>query len=91
MPRSISKSRLLKQMGACFPDRWEVERLESRLEGENVLGAIKIHCHEDDKIFLSDFAAKLDKNGRLSGLTLDGVMVGKFVGRLHEGERRRKQ
>ncbi len=82
MPRP-AKSALLEQMKAYFPDRWEVERLDSRVEGPNAVGAIKIHCHEDDKVFLSDFAAKLDSKGRVVELSLDGVQVGKFIGRLH--------
>ena len=82
--KKVSKPTLLKQMSKYFPDRWEVTKIESRIEGPNVVGAIKIHCMQDDKVFLSDFAAKLDGKGRLTGLTLDGVEVGKFVGRIHE-------
>jgi len=83
MVKAIPKSTLLKQMEAYFPDRWEVAKLDSRTEGRNVIGAIKIHCLEDDKVFLSDFSATLDKDGRIRELELDGVTVGKFVGRLH--------
>jgi len=78
-----SKASLLKQMEAYFPDRWEVTQLTSRAEGKTVAGAIKIHCLEDDKLFLSDFSARLDRKGKIEELTLDGVSVGKFVGRLH--------
>jgi hypothetical protein len=81
--RAPSKASLKRQLGAYFPDRWEIERLESRIEGENMLGTIKIHCLQDDKVFLSDFAARLDDKGKIQRLTLDGVNVGKFVGRLH--------
>lgn len=70
-------------MEKYFPDRWEVSGLQSRIDGRGVSGAIKIHCREDDKVFLSDFSAKLDAGGKISELTLDGVTVGKFVGRLH--------
>ncbi len=83
MPKPVAKSVLLKQMKAYFPDRWEVNRLDSRIEGLNAAGAIKIHCHEDDKVFLSDFSAKLDSKGRIVEFSLDGVQVGKFIGRLH--------
>jgi hypothetical protein len=78
-----SKAAFLKDMKARFPDRWEVDRMEARFEGQAAVGAIKIHCLEDDKIFLSDFSAKLDDKGKISELTLDGVHVGKFIGRMH--------
>ncbi len=84
MASSISKAALLKQMKAQFPDRWEVARLDARFEKQKVTGIVKIHCLQDDKIFLSDYSAKVDAKGRLSALTLDGVHVGKFVGRLHQ-------
>ncbi len=80
----MTKEALIRQLTKHFPDRWEVTRVDSRVEGKNVLGAIKIHCKQDDKLFLSDFAAKLDGKGRITELTLDGVHVGKFVGRMHE-------
>ncbi len=83
MANQVSKARLLKQMEAYFPDRWEVAQLTSRAEGKTVAGTIKIHCLEDDKLFLSDFSAKLGQRGKIEELTLDGVSVGKFVGRLH--------
>lgn len=83
MDKKPTKSSLVRQMGKYFPDRWEVSGLRSRVEGRDVTGAIKIHCREDDKVFLSDFSAKLDGEGKISELTLDGVAVGKFVGRLH--------
>jgi hypothetical protein len=79
-----TKAAFLKDMKTHFPDRWEVARMQTRFEGKNVIGAIKIHCLQDDKIFLSDFSAKLDDKGRISDLTLDGVHVGKFIGRMHD-------
>jgi hypothetical protein len=84
MVRPVSKAALIKQMETRFPDRWEVTRLETRVEAERILGAIKIHCREDNKVFLSDFSVKLDGKGRITEFTLDGVNVGKFIGRLHE-------
>ena len=83
MAGKASNAALLKQMKEHFPDRWDVARIDSRVEGRRVSGAIKIHCREDDKVFLSDFTAKLDAKGKLTDLTLDGVHVGKFIGRLH--------
>lgn len=84
MKRKTTKTKLLKQMGEYFPDRWDVTRLRSRVSGSDVVGTLRIHCKEDDKVFLSDFSAKLDAEGSLKDLTLDGVQVGKFVGRLHD-------
>lgn len=84
MPGPVTKSLLLKEMKSYFPDRWEVERLNSKVEGLNAAGTVKIHCREDDKVFLSDFSAKLDSKGRVVELSLDGVQVGKFIGRLHD-------
>ena len=83
MPKPIAKSALVKQMKAYFPDRWEVDRLDGRIDGLSASGAIKIHCREDDKVFLSDFSARLDSKGRIIEFSLDGVQVGKFIGRLH--------
>jgi hypothetical protein len=83
MPGALTKTKLLKQMSAYFPDRWEVTRLQSHLTGNDVAGTVKIHCMEDDKVFLSDFSARIDAAGTVKDLTLDGVHVGKFVGRLH--------
>jgi hypothetical protein len=84
MAKHITRAALLTQMRAHFPDRWEVAHMDTRFEGEKVIGAVKIHCIQDDKVFLSDFSAKLDKKGRISDLTLDGVHVGKFIGRMHQ-------
>ena len=84
MAKAITRAALLQQMKASFPDRWEVERLDSRVQGRNVFGTIKIHCKQDEKLFLSDFSAKIDGKGRVIDLTLDGVHVGKFIGRIHE-------
>ena len=84
MTKTVTKAALLKQIESHFPDRWEVARLDSRVDGRSVSGAIKIHCTQDDKLFLSDFAAKLDGTGRIIDMTLDGVHVGKFIGRMHE-------
>jgi hypothetical protein len=78
-----AKAAFLKEMKTHFPDRWKVEHMQTRFEGKNVVGAIKIHCLEDDKTFLSDFSARLDERGRISELTLDGVHVGKYIGRMH--------
>ena len=83
MPARPTRAAFLRDMKTHFPDRWEVARLQSRFEGQNVVGAIKIHCMEDDKVFLSDFSATLDGKGKISDLTLDGVHVGKFIGRMH--------
>ncbi len=84
MARPVTKAGLLKQMEVYFPDRWEVTHLASKTEGRTVSGAIKIRCSQDEKVFLSDFSAKLDRKGKIQELTLDGVSVGKYVGRLHE-------
>ncbi len=78
-----SKAALLKEMTRYFPDRWEVTDIESRRRGDVCFGAVKIHCSEDDKLFLSDFSARLDGKGKVVELTLDGVEVGKYVGKLH--------
>lgn len=83
MPRKISQKQLVKEMRRFFPDRWEVARMQSRFEGDKAEGTIKIHCLKDDKQFLSDFEAKLDSTGRILELDLDGVSVGKYVGRQH--------
>jgi hypothetical protein len=79
----LSNARLLKQMAKYFPARWEVTRMDARVEGNAAAGTIKILCREDNKTFLSDFSAELDSQGRIRGLTLDGVSVVNFVGRLH--------
>ena len=60
--------------------------MESKIRGTKAVGTIKIHCREDDKVFLSDFSAKIDSKGHLADLTLDGVNIGRFVGRLHQGK-----
>ena len=88
MPGGVARGLLLRQMAAYFPDKWEVSHLRSRSEGENVVGAVKIHCREDDKTFLSDFSIRLDRRGKIAELTLDGVAVGKFVKQLHHREDR---
>lgn len=79
----VARTKLLSEMSRYFPDRWEVTHIEAKSDGDRYHGAIKIHCNEDDKFFLSDFSAKVDKRGRVAELTLDGVQVGKFVGKLH--------
>ena len=84
MAKRVTKAALLTQMKAHFPDRWEVSHMDSRVDGQHVVGAIKIRCLEDEKTFLSDFTARLDDQGRLAAFTLDGVNVGKFVGRIHQ-------
>ena len=84
MAKTITRAALLKQVKAHFPERWEVERLDTRVDGQNVTGAIKIHCKQDEKLFLSDFTAKIDRKGQVTDITLDGVHVGKFIGRMHE-------
>lgn len=86
MAKQFSKRGLLKEMTRYFPDRWEVARLKGKADGERVAGTIKIHCLEDDRNFLSDFDATLDQKGKIVEFTLDGVTVGKFVGRLHRAD-----
>lgn len=47
------------------------------MEGDRAFGAVRIHCLEDDKVFLTDFDARLDQTGKVIGLELDGVKVRK--------------
>lgn len=84
MPKKVTKAALLNQVRARFPDRWEVTSFVGKIDGDSASGAIKIHCTQDDRLFLSDFAAKFDNRGNVVDLTLDGVHVGKFIGKPHE-------
>ncbi len=75
MTRQALEERLAREMKACFPDRWDVSRLTSRREEGAILGTVKIHCSADDKTFMSDYVARLDRDGRIVELSLDGVHV----------------
>ena len=78
MARAGSK-KLLSGIKEYLPDRWEVSRLKWWNVPDGVRGTVKIHCLEDDMLFLSDFAASLDPSGRVCDLSLDGLPVDKFV------------
>jgi hypothetical protein len=74
------QQRLLREMSAFFPNRWEVADMKTRVAGNEAKGTIKIHCTADDKTFMSDFDAKLDTEGRVEEFALDGVVVKRKLG-----------
>lgn len=77
-----SKKKLLAEMARLFPKRWEISKLHTRFDGNEVSGTIKIHCTADDKRFLSDFDAKMDAKGKIVEFALDGLSLKDKIARL---------
>ncbi len=80
MRKGELEQKLLQEMKAFFPWRWEVAEIRSRMHGSEAAGTIKIYCSSDNKTFLTDFEAKLDARGGLEEFSLDGVVVKKKLG-----------
>ena len=80
MRKEELEGKLLKEMSAFFPSRWEVAGMSTRVAGGRAVGTIKIHCAADNKTFMSDFDARLDSKGDVEEFALDGVVVKSKLG-----------
>ncbi len=75
MKRGKGPTDLAEKVQKLLPARLTVSQMQSRVQGDVATGTVRIYCSSDRKSFLSDFEAKLAKDGEVKDLRLDGQSV----------------